>query len=428
MKQTRKKRPLLLRVLLGLFAALILAACVYGRFGGFGTGKSADTAEFAKYAAPVSKLTVPDQAKIIALGEATHGNAEFQQLRLDVFQIAVGQYGVRAFALEADCGCCEIANRYIHGGDGTAEQAAAALGFQIDRTDETAQLLHWMRAYNEQAAEGEDLRLYGFDMQRFPEELVCLLEAAKAAGADTAALEPLLADDASAGTDNGLQTEALVLALKAELLMLDTPQAAQAAHYADVALQNLQLGKAMENPLAGMALRDKLMADNVQWVLAQEQARGNARIFLSGHNGHISQSGSYDAENDFMGHILADAVGQDAYFAIGTDFYKATVNMPKGSEKRTRFTVYSHDPLAKAAKNCGYDICWLDFSKIPESSALKSQVEDYCFMGNLGENQLTLLNRLVMRAVPYTYRLWGSPAALYDGMIFVTQAHPTQIR
>ena len=49
-------------------------------------------------------------------------------------------------------------------------------------------------------------------------------------------------------------------------------------------------------------------------------------------------------------------------------------------------------------------------------------------MGNLGENQLTLLNRLVMRAVPYTYRLLGSPAALYDGMIFVTQAHPTQIR
>lgn len=427
MKQTRKNHSLLLCVLLGLFAALILAACVYGWFGGFGTGQSADAAEFAKYAAPVSELTVPEEAKIIALGEATHGNAEFQQLRLEVFQLAVQQYGVRAFALEADCGCCEIVNRYIHGGDGTAEQAAAALGFQIYRTDETAQLLRWMRTYNEQAAEGADLRLYGFDMQRFPEEAACLLETAKAAGADTAALEALLADDASAGTDNNSQTESLVLALKAALLRLDTPQATQAVHFADVVLQNLQLGKAMENTLAGMALRDKLMAENVQWVLAQEQARGNSRVFLSGHNGHISQSGSYDAENNYMGHILADAVGQDAYFSIGTDFYKATVNMPKDSENRTRFTVYSHDPLAKAAKTCGYDVCWLDFSKIPESSALKSQVEDYCFMGNLGENQLTLLNRLVMRAFPYAYRLWGSPAALYDGIIFVTQAHPTRI-
>ena len=427
MKQTRKNHSLLLRVLLGLFAALILAACVYGWFGGFGTGKSADAAEFAKYAAPVSELTVPEEAKIIALGEATHGNAEFQQLRLEVFQLAVQQYGVRAFALEADCGCCETVNRYIHGGDGTAEQAAAALGFQIYRTDETAQLLRWMRTYNEQAAEGADLRFYGFDMQRFPEEAACLLETSKAAGADTAALEALLADDASAGTDNNSQTESLVLALKAALLRLDTPQAAQAVHFADVVLQNLQLGKAMENTLAGMALRDKLMAENVQWVLAQEQARGNSRVFLSGHNGHISQSGSYDAENNYMGHILADAVGQDAYFSIGTDFYKATVNMAKDSENRTRFTVYSHDPLAKAAKTCGYDVCWLDFSKIPESSALKSQVEDYCFMGNLGENQLTLLNRLVMRAFPYTYRLWGSPAALYDGIIFVTQAHPTRI-
>ena len=85
-------------------------------------------------------------------------------------------------------------------------------------------------------------------------------------------------------------------------------------------------------------------------------------------------------------------------------------------------------PLAKAAKKCGYDICWLDFSKIPEESALKPEVIGYCYMGNLGENQMTLLNRIIMRAFPYTYRIWGSPASMYDGMIFVTEAHPIQFR
>ena len=129
-----------------------------------------------------------------------------------------------------------------------------------------------------------------------------------------------------------------------------------------------------------------------------------------------------------MGNILADDIGEDAYFVIGTDFYKTTNNMPKGSGKRTKFTAYSHDPLAKAAKKCGYDICWLDFSKIPEESALKPEVIGYCYMGNLGENQMTLLNRIIMRAFPYTYRIWGSPASMYDGMIFVTEAHPIQFR
>lgn len=47
-------------------------------------------------------------------------------------------------------------------------------------------------------------------------------------------------------------------------------------------------------------------------------------------------------------------------------------------------------------------------------------------MGNLGENQMNLLNRIIMRVFPYTYRIWGSPASMYDGMIFVTEAHPIQ--
>ena len=45
--------------------------------------------------------------------------------------------------------------------------------------------------------------------------------------------------------------------------------------------------------------------------------------------------------------------------------------MPTRSpEKRTIQVFYSHDPLAKAAKLAGFDICWLDFTKVPENSEL----------------------------------------------------------
>ena len=43
--------------------------------------------EFVEYAQPVENLSIPEGKKIIALGEATHGNVEFQQLKLDVFKI-----------------------------------------------------------------------------------------------------------------------------------------------------------------------------------------------------------------------------------------------------------------------------------------------------------------------------------------------------
>ena len=88
--QKRKKHTGLI-VALSIIALLVIIAVgtagIYSRFGGFGTGDCADTEEFSKYAISVSELTVPDEAQIVALGEATHGNKEFQQLRLDVLQI-----------------------------------------------------------------------------------------------------------------------------------------------------------------------------------------------------------------------------------------------------------------------------------------------------------------------------------------------------
>lgn len=135
------------------------------RLGGFSTGEAANVEAFQDYAQPVERSPFRT-AKKSALGEATHGNREFQQLKLDVFKKMVEDYHVRAFALEGDFGGCEQVNRYIHGGDGTAQEAAAEIGFAIYRTEEMAKLISYMREYNAGAAAGDDIRFYGFDMQR----------------------------------------------------------------------------------------------------------------------------------------------------------------------------------------------------------------------------------------------------------------------
>ena len=89
-KENKRQRKHVIRtILLVLAAGILIAGIIFSHFGGFGTGPCADTNEFSKYSAPISEITIPEDTRIIALGEATHGNAEFQQLKLDVFKLMV---------------------------------------------------------------------------------------------------------------------------------------------------------------------------------------------------------------------------------------------------------------------------------------------------------------------------------------------------
>ena len=418
------KKHTLRWILLMLFFGGIVVLYFYTYFGGFKKVKPIDTREFAMYAGDVSDITIPDSVRIIGLGEATHGNTEFQQLKLDVFKLMVEKYGVRAFALEGDYGGCETVNRYIHGGVGTAQEAAAAIGFPIYRTEQMADLIEWMRKYNATAKEDEDLRFYGFDMQIYEKNYKYLLEAAKTYAVPTMELEKLW--DKSEGKYSASYTAdqkaKVIEKVRQDLLQLNDSTTAQAVHFADILLQNIALGKVMDDMSKGVALRDSLMFVNTHWILEQEEARGNGCIFISAHNGHIERRHDYGNLGKAMGALLADELGK-AYFAIGTDFCKTKVSLPKGKRgKRSNHTFFSKDPLANAAKKCGYEICWLEFSKILDGSTLKHQITDYMWLGDVGEGHSPL-----MAILPQAYRDWDCPAICYNGMIFVTNAHPINV-
>ena len=213
----------------------------------------------------------------------------------------------------------------------------------------------------------------------------------------------------------------LIDRINTELEKMDDPKAARAVHLADVLLQNYELGKADNSSANRTSLRDQMMAKNALWILGQEEQRGNSAIFLSGHNGHMERKGFYGPDAKVMGHILSDELGE-AYYAIGTDFYHAECNLPGSNGKRICHPFYSYDPLAKAARKCGFDMCWLDFSAVPDDSLLKEDLTGYIWMGSLGE-----LYSWIMNVLPMSYRVWRSPAEMYDSLILVTDAHPTEI-
>ena len=297
-------------VISGILIAAILLSMVFMRLGGLSTGDAANAEEFRKYAAPVENLAIPEDKKIIALGEATHGNAEFQHLKLVIMKRLVEDCGVRAFAIEGDYGGCVQVNRYIHGGAGTAELAAAAIGFAIYRTNEMTELISYLREYNKTASAGEDIRFYGFDMQRVSHTFRLLTEACAEYQIDMTGLgEPAEGEPLS-----DAQAEALKQ-IREKMQAGGAPE--KELHCADMLLQYYELKSELQsNSTAdGGALRDRFMAENAEWILRQEQQNGRERIFVTGHNSHIAKWGSYES----MGKILSEEA-ENGYYAIGTDF------------------------------------------------------------------------------------------------------------
>lgn len=64
---------------------------VYCYFGGFTTGNYVDGVEFK------DEIVILADKRIIALGEATHGNKEFQELKLSIFKKLVEKKWCKSF-------------------------------------------------------------------------------------------------------------------------------------------------------------------------------------------------------------------------------------------------------------------------------------------------------------------------------------------
>ena len=65
-----------------------------------------------------------------------------------------------------------------------------------------------------------------------------------------------------------------------------------AIHFVDILMQHSELQTLTNDD--GATLRDQFMAENVQWILQQEQRNGHEKIFVTGHNSHVAKWGSFD--------------------------------------------------------------------------------------------------------------------------------------
>jgi erythromycin esterase-like protein len=102
-------------------------------------------------------------ARIVSLGEATHGTREFFQLKHRMIEFLASQMGFTIFSIEANMPEAYRLNDYVLNGTGDPRQLLKGTYFWTWDTDEVLNMILWMREFN-RSGKGM-IEFTGFDMQ-----------------------------------------------------------------------------------------------------------------------------------------------------------------------------------------------------------------------------------------------------------------------
>lgn len=417
------------RLLLLLLACLLLTACGEQNPEDMWAPWVPEAPSLDLVQTSLDGLTVPEGVKVVGLGEASHGVKEYQEMKGAVFQALVENNGCRSFIIEGDFGSAIAVDEYIHGGEGTAQEAANQIGFRIYRTQEMADILTWMRQYNETAPEGEDLHFYGMDIQwadASKDYLFQVLDRVPPALGEKVQgfrerLEFLNDDDMFDLTAQEFEQGTAVVQE-----LLEAMDAAQGEMTAAVGERAFAFARECAHSLSECCtvrgasnlqyneLRDIFMAKKVQWYL--DQGDGSL-LFINGHNGHIAKEG--ETTYTSLGENLWIDL-QGAYFAIGTNAAVTAYNAQGEDGSFTEVTVENNDPLTRLATELkqeqGAPWYYADFSAVRKDSNWEKLLSQTWSMTSLNVG-VSILNtgRIV-------------PEKAYDGMIVFDTVSPTTLK
>ncbi len=323
-------------------------------------------------------------ARIVALGEASHGTAEFFQMKHRLLEYLVERKGFTVFAIEGNWPEAQVADRLIKTGEGDAGAALAAMYFWTWQTEEVSALLHWMRHYNATRGKRPVLSFAGFDMQ-VPtvamKRVIDVLDRTRSADRDAVralydGMEKL--DKWGTGTPAGENTRLadraskaldLIEAQREMLVMASTPE-----EYRDLrqAARIVLQAFARRAGIPG-AERDRAMAENVRWLI--EEFFPGQKIVLSAHNSHIGTDMGSSEKN--LGNHLRDLYG-DQMVAIGFATHHGEVRARRTEEGRIQPGPLVAAPLAPVREvsveatfqEMGLPRFILDLRDLPKDSAV----------------------------------------------------------
>ncbi|MFN4230322.1 erythromycin esterase family protein [Parvibaculum sp.] len=282
-------------------------------------------------------------AKVVLLGEATHGTAEFYEARAAITRQLVRHHGFNIVAVEADWPDASHIDRYVRHHAARQGRGPAFSRFPVWmwRNEQLLAFADWLRAHNETLPPGARASFNGLDVYSLGESIHAVLnylekvdpDAARMARHRYGCLTPWQEEPAEYGRAvlhraiDPCEDEAVAQLRELLARRLDYIRADGEAWFD--AAQNARIVKAAEQyyrimyrgSVDSWNLRDRHMFDTLQSLL---DARGpEARAVVWAHNSHIGNAAatSMGWHGEFnIGELCRKAFGGDAVaIGFGTD-------------------------------------------------------------------------------------------------------------
>jgi erythromycin esterase len=366
-------------------------------------------------------------ARIVALGEATHGTREFFQLKHRLIEFCVAELGFTMLIMEANFAEALAVNDYVLHGIGTAADAVACLRWWPWDTQEVVDVVEWLRGWN--AGHARKVKFYGYDIADPPAAALGLIDyldrAAPALAADgRAELAPLVSDlTAALFARTSPDRRAEMLAGIGRLR--DAFAQNRAAWSAATSVLDWHLGRlhatVLDQSVRFIAertspLHERAVAENVSALLEAEGP--DARAIIWAHNDHVARASSPDGDDPLGTHL--DAMFGRAQVVIGFAFDRGAFqarDFPFGALVDHRVTAAPPETFEAALAQAGLPLFCLDLAHAlgegPVAAWLASEMPMRSIGGIFGLPQGNEYG------VSYTRTIM--PRCCFDAVVFVAE-------
>jgi erythromycin esterase len=292
-------------------------------------------------------------ARIVMLGEASHGTHEYYTMRMKLSKKLIQEKGFNFIAVEGDWPDCYKINRFVKGyeppppGEGALPLISSFRRWPtwMWANWETVALAEWLHAHNEGLATAKKAGFYGLDVYSLWESMESIMDylaknepdSLSAAEDAFRCFEPFRQDEGQSYARASLlvpelcQEETIQLLheirLKAPQYPTDAENAFSAEQNAIVAVNAERYYRAMiRGGAESWNLRDRHMEETLERLL---QFHGeNSKAIIWAHNTHIGDARATDMAEEGMvniGGLARQRYGSDDVVLVGFGSYGGTV-------------------------------------------------------------------------------------------------------
>ena len=282
-------------------------------------------------------------ARVVLLGEATHGTSEFYRMRARISRELIVRKGFRLIAIEGDWPDAARIDHYVRHFEYSPSEWTAFARFPtwMWRNNEVRDFINWLREHNSASKNEAGVAFHGLDLYSLYVSIHAVLayldqvepDAAKVARERYACLTPWQGDPAAYGhaalVGSYHTCERQVVRALKDLLEKRVAYAARDGERFFDAVQNARLVANAERyyrvmyygSRASWNLRDEHMFTTLKNLLAFYGASSKAIVWA--HNSHVGDSAATEMASrgeHNIGHLCRQEFGGDAYLVgFGTN-------------------------------------------------------------------------------------------------------------